>query len=95
MLITSGGVMVRTPANEVSWLSRYAQGVRLINLDAGSSLVCAEQIKEIIQDDSVDVLEDKGEGGPADKSGDINGDGGNSGSEGSGGEKGEKGEDGS
>ena len=37
MLITSGGVMVRTPASEVSCLSRYAQGVRLINLDAGSS----------------------------------------------------------
>lgn len=63
MLITSGGVMVRTPASEVSCLSRYAQGVRLINLDAGSSLVCAEQIKEIMQDDADDVLGDKGENG--------------------------------
>ena len=51
MLITSGGVMVRTHASEVSCLSRYAQGVRLINLDKGSVLVCAEQIKEIVDDE--------------------------------------------
>ena len=38
MLITSGGVLIRTRVNEVREMSRATQGVTLINLDAGEKL---------------------------------------------------------
>ncbi|NCX93976.1 MAG: DNA gyrase subunit A, partial [Gammaproteobacteria bacterium] len=39
LLITDGGVLVRTPASEVSCIGRNTQGVRLINLNSGESLI--------------------------------------------------------
>ncbi len=44
MLITNGGVLVRTRASEVSQIGRATQGVRLINLGAGEKLVSLEQV---------------------------------------------------
>jgi len=38
MLITTGGVLIRTSVAEVRETGRSAQGVRLINLDAGEKL---------------------------------------------------------
>ena len=58
MLITSGGVMVRTSASEISCLSRYAQGVRLINLDTGAKLVRAEQVKEVVSEEGSQETKD-------------------------------------
>jgi DNA gyrase subunit A len=53
MLITSGGVLVRTRAAEVSCIGRNTQGVRLINLSAQEKLVSCEVVAalEIAVDD--------------------------------------------
>ena len=46
MLITSGGVLIRTRVNEVREMSRATQGVTLINLDSGEKLAGLERIIE-------------------------------------------------
>ena len=46
MLITTGGVLIRTRVSEVRALSRSTQGVRLINLDKGETLAGLERIVE-------------------------------------------------
>ena len=46
MLITSGGVLIRTKVAQVRETGRAAQGVRLINLDEGEKLVGLEKIAE-------------------------------------------------
>lgn len=44
MLITSGGVLIRTKVEQVRETGRAAQGVRLINLDEGTTLVSIERV---------------------------------------------------
>lgn len=51
MLITSGGVLIRTRVNEVREMSRATQGVTLINLDAGEKLAGLERVVESEDDD--------------------------------------------
>lgn len=46
MLITSGGVLIRTRVNEVRQMSRATQGVILINLDEGEKLAGLERVIE-------------------------------------------------
>lgn len=46
MMITSGGVLIRTKVEQIRETGRTAQGVRLINLDAGEKLVGVERIAE-------------------------------------------------
>ena len=46
MLITAGGVMIRTRVSEVREMSRATQGVTLINLDPGERLVGLERVVE-------------------------------------------------
>jgi DNA gyrase subunit A len=46
MLITTGGVLIRTRVKEVREQGRSTQGVRLINLDEGEKLVGMETIVE-------------------------------------------------
>jgi DNA gyrase subunit A len=46
MLITNGGVLVRTRASEISLVGRNTQGVRLINLGNGESLVAVQPVDE-------------------------------------------------
>lgn len=51
MLITSGGILIRTRVNEVREMSRATQGVTLINLDAGEKLAGLERVIESDDDD--------------------------------------------
>ena len=51
MLITTGGVLIRTRISEVRAQGRSTQGVRLINLDAGEKLAGLERIVEADDDD--------------------------------------------
>ncbi|HEX6550612.1 MAG TPA: DNA gyrase C-terminal beta-propeller domain-containing protein, partial [Gammaproteobacteria bacterium] len=51
MLISNGGTLVRTPANEISVIGRNTQGVRLIRLDAGDQLVGVDRIESEEGDD--------------------------------------------
>ncbi len=54
MLITNGGVLIRTRVAEVREQGRSTQGVRLINLDEGERLAGLEKIVEA--DEDVDTL---------------------------------------
>ncbi len=53
MLITTGGVLIRTRVNEVREMSRATQGVTLINLDEGEKLAGLERVVEA--DDENDI----------------------------------------
>lgn len=46
MLITSGGVLIRTKVEQIRETGRAAAGVRLINLDEGETLVSLERVAE-------------------------------------------------
>jgi DNA gyrase subunit A len=51
MLITSGGVLIRTPVKGIRELGRSTQGVTLINLGEGEKMVGLEKIVEGDEDD--------------------------------------------
>ena len=51
MLITTGGVLIRTRVKEIREMSRSTQGVTLINLDAGEKLVSVERVLETDEDE--------------------------------------------
>jgi DNA gyrase subunit A len=46
MLITTGGVLIRTRVKEIRAMSRATQGVTLINLDKGEKLISLEKLAE-------------------------------------------------
>jgi DNA gyrase subunit A len=52
MLMTDQGVLVRTPVCQVRETGRSAQGVKLINLSKGESLVTVQTI-EVSEDDEI------------------------------------------
>lgn len=58
MLITSGGVLIRTKVNQVRETGRAAQGVRLINLDEGESLVSLTRVAESEEDNESELETD-------------------------------------
>jgi DNA gyrase subunit A len=51
MLITTGGVLIRTRVSEIREVSRSTQGVRLINLDQGEKLAGLEKVLENDEED--------------------------------------------
>jgi DNA gyrase subunit A len=65
MLITTGGVLIRTRVAEIRETGRAAQGVRLINLDQGENLIGLEKVAESESDDEVDDLVDGEDGSSA------------------------------
>ena len=60
MLITSGGVLIRTKVEQIRETGRAAAGVRLINLDEGETLVSLERVAEEPEDESNEDLQDTG-----------------------------------
>ena len=52
MLITSGGVLIRTKVEQIRETGRAAAGVKLINLDEGETLVSLERVAEEEEDDA-------------------------------------------
>ena len=57
MLITTGGVLIRTRVKEIRELGRATQGVTLINLGEGEKLSGLEKVVETDDDDAGDVEE--------------------------------------
>jgi len=51
MLITTGGVLIRTRVREIRELGRATQGVTLIALDAGEKLAGLEKVVESESED--------------------------------------------
>ncbi len=58
MLITNGGTLVRTPVQQISVLGRNTQGVKLINVTNGESVIGVERV-EVIGEEP--MTEDDGE----------------------------------
>jgi DNA gyrase subunit A len=54
MLITTGGILVRTRVAEIREMGRSTQGVTLINVDSGTVLSGLQRIAESEDDDSDD-----------------------------------------
>ena len=48
MLITTGGVLIRTRVDEIRGMGRATQGVTLISLDAGEKLAGLEKVVETV-----------------------------------------------
>lgn len=67
MLITTGGVLIRTKVAEVRETGRSAQGVRLINLDEGEKLIGLE----IVAESEAECAEGETEGGDAPEQGEA------------------------
>jgi DNA gyrase subunit A len=59
MLITTGGVLIRTRVAEIREMSRATQGVTLISLDEGTTLTGLQRIVETDDDGTAEG------GGPA------------------------------
>jgi DNA gyrase subunit A len=55
MLITTGGVLVRTRVSEIREMGRATQGVTLISVDDGSELSGVRRVVESDVDDDVDA----------------------------------------
>ena len=66
MLITTGGVLIRTRVSEIREMGRVTQGVTLIDLDDGERLAGLERVVEKDEDaggpDAGDVPEDDTDG---------------------------------
>ncbi|MCK4840610.1 MAG: DNA gyrase subunit A, partial [Methylococcales bacterium] len=58
MLITSGGVLVRTRVNEISVVGRNTQGVRVIRLDKKEKVVGVDRVDGLSDEDEDEVDED-------------------------------------
>ncbi|MDH5552044.1 MAG: DNA gyrase subunit A [Nitrosomonas sp.] len=54
MLITTGGVLIRTRVSEIREMSRATQGVTLINLDANEKLAGLERVVETDDEDNIE-----------------------------------------
>jgi DNA gyrase subunit A len=84
MLITTGGVLIRTRVAEIRGMGRATQGVTLISLDDGEKLAGLEKIVETVGDEAEVVGEVVGESAdlpageavgepPADAAGEVSG----------------------
>ena len=74
MLITTGGVLVRTRVAEIREMGRATQGVTLINVDDGSTLSGVRRVVESDADDDGELDEDvQAEDGQAQGGDDTNG----------------------
>ncbi len=54
MLITSGGVLVRTRVSEISIVGRNTQGVRVIRLDKGEKVVGVDRVDGLSEEDEIE-----------------------------------------
>lgn len=54
MLITDGGILVRTPVDGISVVGRNTQGVRIIRLDKGEKVIGVDRIEGLAGEDSGD-----------------------------------------
>ena len=61
MLITTGGILIRTRVSEIREMGRATQGVTLISVDAGTQLVGLQRVVEADESDEVEVSEVPGD----------------------------------
>ena len=68
MLISTGGVLIRTSVESIREMGRSTQGVTLINLDEGTFLASVEKVAESESDESMRVSGEAAAGDEADVS---------------------------
>ena len=68
MLISTGGVLIRTGVESIREMGRSTQGVTLINLDEGTFLASVEKVAESESDESMRVSGEAAAGDEADVS---------------------------
>jgi DNA gyrase subunit A len=61
MLVSTGGVLIRTAAGQISKMGRSTQGVSLINLDPGTKLAGIEKIAEAPEENGGNGMNGNGE----------------------------------
>jgi DNA gyrase subunit A len=66
MLITTGGILVRTRVSEIREMGRSTQGVTLISVDEGTRLSGLQRIAESDDDEGDDLPEDESDAPSAD-----------------------------
>jgi DNA gyrase subunit A len=71
MLITTGGVLIRTRVAEIRQMGRATQGVTLINLGPEEKLAGLEKVVESEENGAIDVAEDVTAGPPGDDGADT------------------------
>jgi DNA gyrase subunit A len=59
MLITTGGVLIRTRVKEIREMSRATQGVTLINLDDDEKLAGLQAVAESSEEEALDNGDDQ------------------------------------
>lgn len=64
LLITSEGVIIRIEVSQISTLGRYAQGVKLVNVNEGVQVVCVAKVTQYLidedfEDDEETLLEEE------------------------------------
>ena len=59
MLITTGGVLIRTRVSEIREMGRATQGVTLIAVEEGTTLSGLQRIVESDLDDTSDTAEEE------------------------------------
>jgi DNA gyrase subunit A len=57
MLITDGGILVRTPVDGISVVGRNTQGVRIIRLDKGEKVIGVDRIEGLAGEESDEEME--------------------------------------
>ena len=64
MIITTGGIIIRLEAKNISRLGRITSGVKLINLDLDNDIVVASiaKVREQIEDEDLELLEEATDG---------------------------------
>lgn len=58
MLITDGGILVRTPVDGISVVGRNTQGVRIIRLDAGEKVIGVDRIEGLADEEDAETEEE-------------------------------------
>ena len=65
VLVSTGGVLIRTPVSQISKMGRSTQGVSLINLDPGTKLAAIEKIAEAPEENGGNGANGNGDTGEA------------------------------
>ena len=65
MIITKGGVIIRSPVSQIRTTGRIAQGVRLVNLDEGDVVTAVARV--VPEEEGVDDGTDDAGGDEADE----------------------------
>jgi len=74
MLVTDGGMVIRFKVSDLRSMGRYTQGVRLVRLRDGESVVGVERVADVDEDDDEGIVQVDGEVIEGDEEADLEAD---------------------